>query len=382
MIIDAIEATPVSIPTTRTCTWSFGRSYGHTRTVIRVRSRDGLAGYGEAPGDGPAQVVTARLAPRLVGASAFERETARRLCLGEHRDFGYLADPAGAVAFAGIEMALWDLLGKAMGQPVFRLLGGPVRERAPFVAYAYTVALEEGHAPADVPAIMAGIARDSVAASGASVFEFKVGRHPVEADVETVQAVRAAVGRRVSLAVDANLGMGTDQARRFLSAVGSELADIEEPVATLEEMQRLRNDFGVPVSTHCTDVEKIKHYPAIDNLVGDINVDGGLGGCMRMAAVAASMGKRFWLRSNGETGIGWAALCHFGIACPEADRPAQSLINWCEDDLVDGPVWAVRDGGVRPPEKPGLGIELDEDAFARYAELYRRKGAFTRFDAP
>lgn len=382
MIIDMVEAIPVSIPATRTCTWAYGRSYGHTRTIIRVRTRDGLIGLGEAPGDAPTAVIARRFAPRLVGANAVERETARRLCLGQHRDFGYLADPAGALAYAGIEIALWDLLGKATGQPVFRLLGGPVRERAPFVSYAYTVALEEGHGLAEVPRIMAGLAREGIAASGASVFEFKVGRHPVETDIETVLAVREAVGPSVALAVDANLGMGTDQARRFLAGAGAALTDVEEPVASLAEMQRLRNDFGVPVSTHCTDVEKIAHYPAIDSVVGDINVDGGLGGCMRMAATAAAMGKRFWLRSNGETGIGWAALCHFGIACPEADRPAQSLINWCEDDLIEGPVWAVREGGVRPPEAPGLGVTLDEDALARYAERYRRDGAFTRFDAP
>jgi L-alanine-DL-glutamate epimerase-like enolase superfamily enzyme len=194
--------------------------------------------------------------------------------------------------------------------------------------------------------------------------------------------VRAALGPGIDLAVDANLGMGIDKARRFLAGAGRELVDVEEPVARLDDMQRLRTDFGVPISTHCTDIEKIKHYPGIDNLVGDLNVDGGLGGCMRAATIAASIGKRFWLRSNGETGIGWAALCHFGIACPEADRPAQSLIDWCEDDLIEGPVWHVREGGVRPPEEPGLGIEIDEDAFARYAERYRQKGPFTRFDAP
>jgi glucarate dehydratase len=381
MKIASIEAIPVSIPATRTCTWAFGRSYGHTRTVVRVLTEDGLTGWGEAPGDGSAAVIAQRLAPRLVGANAFERETALRLCRGEHRDFGYLADPAGALAFAGIEIALWDLLGKATGQPIFRLLGGPVRDQAPFVSYAYTVALEEGHALADVPGIMADIAQRSIAASGACAFEFKIGRHPVETDIATVHAVRAALGPKIDLAVDANLGMGIDKARRFLAGAGRELADIEEPVARLDDMQRLRADFGVPISTHCTDFEKIKHYPGIDNLVGDLNVDGGLGGCMRAAAIAAAIGKRFWLRSNGETGIGWAALSHFGIACPEADRPAQSLIDWCEDDLIDGPVWHVRDGGVRPPEKPGLGIEIDQDSLARYAERYRKNGPFTRFDA-
>lgn len=70
------------------------------------------------------------------------------------------------------------------------------------------------------------------------------------------------------------------------------------------------------------------------------------------------------------------------MACEEASRPGQALIDWCEDDLVRGEPWLVRGGGVRPPEAPGLGVELDEDALRHYADLYVRRGAFSRFDAP
>jgi len=382
VIIERVEATPVSVPATRTCTWSFGRSYGHTRTLVRVRTRDGAEGLGEAPGDGAATIINRRFAERLRGTNALEHAFARGRCLGGHRDYGYLADPASELAFAAVEMALWDIVGKQLGVPVYRALGGAARARAPFGAYAYTVALEEGYTEADVPRVMAGIARDAIRETRASIFEFKIGRHSVACDIETVRAIREAVGPDIGLSVDANLGMPIDNARRFLEGVReARLADIEEPVALLADMQRLRRDFGVPLSTHCTDVEKIAAFPDIDNVVGDINVDGGLARCMTLAAVMKSHGKRFWLRSNGETGVGWAALVHFGMACPEADRPAQTLINWIEDDLVKGEPWLVRDGGVVPPALPGLGIELDEDAFGHYAGLYASGRIFGRYDA-
>lgn len=347
-----------------------------------MATKDGLVGLGEAPTDKVAGLIAGRFADRLKGINAAETASARLACLGAHRDFGYLADPLSEMAFAAVEVALWDILGQRLGLPLFRLLGGPVRERAPFVAYAYTVDLADGYGEADVPKVMADIARRSVAETKAAIFEFKIGRHSVGCDVATVHAIRDAVGPSVGLAVDANLAMSVDAARRFLAGAGSALCTVEEPVATLAEMERLREDFGVPVSTHCTDVEKLKAYPRIDCIVGDLNVDGGIGPVMKLAYAMRGMGKRFWLRSNGETGIAWAALCHLGMASIEMERPAQSLMNWCEDDLVEGETWAVRDGGVRPPERPGLGVSLDRAALKHYAALHAKRGAFSRYDAP
>jgi len=381
--IDRVTATPVSIPATRTCTWSLGRSYGHTRTIVEVTTKDGLTGLGEAPTHKVAPLIAGIFAERLKGLLVAETSTARMSCLGTHRDYGYLADPTSELAFSAVEIALWDVLAQAVALPLFRLLGGPVRERAPFGAYAYTVALEESHAETDVPEMMADIARESIARSGAQLYEFKIGRHSVDCDISTVNAVREAVGPRVELAVDANLAMPIDAARRFLDGTrAAKLSMVEEPVALLQDMERLRMDYGVPVSTHCTDPEKLRSFAAIDGVVGDLNSDGGIRGVMRLATIMRSMGKRFWLRSNGETGIGGAARCHLGIACTELDRPAQSLLNWCEDDLIEGEPWHVRSGGVRPPDTPGLGIRLDRKAFKHYADRFQRDGPFSRYDAP
>ena len=72
-------------------------------------------------------------------------------------------------------------------------------------------------------------------------------------------------------------------------------------------------------------------------------------------------------RSRWELGISWAAMCHLGITRAEINRPSQALISWAADDLVVGETRQVRDGGVRPPDTPGLGVELDRKAWEKYA---------------
>ena len=174
--------------------------------------------------------------------------------------------------FSSIELALWDLLGKQADLPLFRLLGGPVRERAPFGAYAYTVDPDEGHTEAKVPDIMAEIASRSIAETGASLFEFKVGRHSDDCDISTIYALRDALGPDVALAADANMGFSLDGAKRLLDGVAKAgLANIEEPVADLAQ---LRAEFDVPVSTHCINLDTLKPFPQIDAVVPNDDVHG------------------------------------------------------------------------------------------------------------
>lgn len=114
--------------------------------------------------------------------------------------------------------------------------------------------------------------------TGASLFEFKVARLPsVDCDIRTVHEVREAVGPEVEIAVDANMSYDREQARRFIAKTKTaNLANIEEPVASLSETARLRDDFGIPVSTHCTMLDALAAYPAIDSVVIDLHAIGGI----------------------------------------------------------------------------------------------------------
>lgn len=366
--IKAVRATPVRVPMTRPATWAHRRLTHFTATIVEIETDDGLLGLGESRGLWSAPLVNDRFAPALVGLSTDDRQAIHRACVPFPFDYGYPERWIDLTAFGGVECALWDLAGQRSGLPLFRLLGGPVRDRAPFVAYAYAMDAAAGRPEAEYPDAMADIASQQVEATGARLFETKVATHSVSTEIAILRAIRDALPRGVDIAVDANMGFGIEDARRFLAGVdGIGLANIEEPVQGLGATARLRREFGIPVSTHCTDLDAVAAHPEIDSVVGDLQILGGISGAIEHMIRAAAMVRWYWLRARWETGIGWAAMCHVGIARPELDRPAQSLIAWVEDDLILGEPWLVRGGGVRPPEKPGLGVTLDRKAVETYA---------------
>jgi len=382
MKIASLRTTIVSVPTVRPCAWSRGTGVGFTRTILELETDRGLVGLGECEGASAAELIRSRLARKLNGVAVDDLDAARQICHIGFADYGSLSDKVTAKAFAAIEMAMLDAAGKAHGLPVYRLLGGATRPQARFGAYGYTFHLPTaGLREQDVPAAMARFAADAIARTGAAIFEFKVGRFSPETDIETIREVRRAVGPSVALGVDANQAYEMDRARRVMRAVADCHLDwFEEPVESFDDLASLRARFDVPLSSHCCDLEKLRYYPAIDGVVGDLHLHGGMTGLPRLAAGTRALGRRFWQRACLELGISWAAMVHVGVACPDLTRESQALIDWVEDDLTLGPTWLLRDGGVIPPEKPGLGVELDRDALAKYAERYCQVGEQTYFE--
>jgi glucarate dehydratase len=366
--ITDVRATAVAVPVRHPRVKLWCQRTHVPRTIVKVETDAGLAGVGETRGRWSAATINERLRPRLVGLDPLDRAAARSRCVVEREDFGFPEEAADRIAFAGIELALWDIAGKHAGKPVYELLGGKLREAAEFAAYGYPIDPDSGIPESAIPATLAALAAESVATSGARVFEFKIARHSLDVDIATVLAVRAALGQGVAIHVDANMNYTMEEARKFLAGVaGAGLGNFEEPVASLVEMERLHAEFGVPLSTHCVLVDAIRRFPGIAAVVSDLPFHGGIDGTLALMRDVAAAGRGFWLRSTWELGVSWAAMCHLGVACREITRGAQGLLNLVQDDLVMGEPWSVRAGGVVPPPIPGLGVELDTDALVRYA---------------
>ena len=384
MKIQSIIATPVSIPTVRPCAWAWGCTLGTTRTILQMQTDDGLEGIGECSGAAPALLISNSLASQLLGHEVGDLAGLRQLCRMDFSDCLSLATPDLVEAFAALEMAMWDLQGKSLGKPLYELLGGAARPMAEFVSYGYLLDLNsQGISESDVPCAMAECARRGLAASGARMFEFKVGRYSLATDIETVREIRAVVGDSVELAVDANMKLDLPRARRFLDSVRPQrLAGFEEPVASYVEMSQLHKEFGILISGHSLDAEKRMHFPDVAGVVGDLHLQGGLSNTPRQAATFASLGLKYWQRACLETGISWSAMVHLGMACPHMGRASQALMDYIEDDLVVGEPWQVKRGGVVAPPLPGLGVSLDLEALVKYHELYLQRGVFSHFDLP
>jgi len=376
MKIDSIIATPVRVPVKRVGQFTRARRTHAERTIVQIICNDGFVGIGETRGLDAARIINHRFAASIVGRSVQEFQGIRASCLPNVPDFGYPEQLVDLNAFAAIDMALWDLAGKRAGLPVYELLGGAVRDAAPYVAYEYTVDPEEGGSLKDVPRKMAEKALHAIKETGATFFEFKVGVYSVDCDIDTVREVRHRLGSGIELGVDSNMSYSYDDASRFLDGVKEcRLANVEEPVSSLANMNALAARYTANVSSHCTSPDMLMNYPHVSGAVGDPHAEGGLLAIRDLSNRFVALGRRYWFRSVWELGISWSAMIHMVMAFPALERPMQALFNHVTDDLIIEDDLAMSNGKCIASQRPGLGVTLDEGALSRYSVAATNKEA-------
>jgi len=367
MKIQSISAIPLGVPIKRVGYFARARRTAAMRTVVEVRCDNGVVGVGETRGTAAAEIIRDRFADVLQGRSITDPAALRSMCLPHRADYGYPDQLVEQSAYAALDMAILDCIGKAAELPVYALLGGKVRNAAKFVAYEYTVDPSEEVAATDVPDRMADKLAAAALATGSDFIEFKVGVYPVTTDIDTIAAVRDRLGPDVSIGVDANMAWDFDTADRFMAATRDYgLANVEEPVADLVGMNRLAERHGMNVSSHATSPETLRQFPAIDGGVGEPHAEGSLMLCRDLSERLAAIGKRYWFRSVWEAGVSWAAMCHMAVAYPSLTRPMQSLFNHLDDDLIEETDFEMTGGAVQVPDRPGLGVTLDRAAIEKF----------------
>ncbi len=358
MKITQLEAVTVSLPRTDTLTTVYATATGATTVVVRLHTDEGLIGIGQtavAPrsygetAEGIQANILAHLAPAVEGESPLNIE---RLVRKMER-----ALPDHWSSHAGVEFALWDLKGKALGVPVYQLLGGKVRAGVDLMGFVHH----------DTPDAMATTATATLAETPFPVLKMKIGLNPEE-DVRRYAAVAQAVQGQAVIQVDGNAGYTLDQAQPALAqmeACGA-LGLIEQPVATWTEMAVLARRLCTPLMAD----EAI--YPPRDALVVvqakaasvalmKITKHGGILNVWKIASIFAAAGLDLSIAIYYD--IIAVAAAHLAAALPCARWP--SPFTNLHDTLLTEPF--VPDGLLlRVPEKPGLGVELDMDKVARY----------------
>ncbi len=353
--------------------FSFSQFEFQTRQVclVKVVAEDGSYGWGE--GYGPAIVVKAGvefLAPLVCGEDPLHVEAIwNKMRL---RALDYARRGVLVAAISAIDIALWDLRGKLLGQPVSVLLGGRRRERVKVYATGlYFTATD------DLVGKLADEAK-GYAAQGFRAIKMKVGLD-VATDVKHVRAVRQAIGADVELMVDANHGYSLSEALRF--ARGIEELDIsffEEPVSPedYEGYRELRERTTIPIAGgECEYLlegfRQLLSGRCVDIAQPDICAAGGLSEVKRIVALARAHHVNVIPHSWG-TGIAFAAGLHLVSALdvlPGRMRMPEPLLEMdrSENPLRDNlttPIFQVEDGVVATPRGPGLGVDVDLDMLA------------------
>ncbi|WP_435065179.1 mandelate racemase/muconate lactonizing enzyme family protein [Halobaculum sp. EA56] len=351
--------------------WIDAREY----CLVRIETADGAVGWGECWGPiaGTRELIADRVAPFLRGRAAEGVESIHGDLVHALRSAYHSTVPAGAVS--GVDLALWDLRGKAAGTPAATLLGG--RRRDAVRAYA------TGHfwPPADEFATV----REAVVSeaeshvdAGFDALKMKIGtrRHfgwGPEYDVELVRAVREAVDDDVALMADANHAYDLPAARR----VADGLADLdveffEEPLPPdrLDAYARLTASSDVPIAggecwAFAPEFRRVADAGAADVLQPDVTSAGGLTSARRAAEIGDAAGLATYPHVFGSA-VALAASLQLLATLPGSPRlEFDRTPNPIREELAVDP---IRNEGteVPVPDGPGLGVEIDPETLAEF----------------
>jgi glucarate dehydratase len=353
--------------------WVPGWSHGHTKGIVEVHTDERIVGVGEVATLDDADYLERRLAQRLVGVDPLDLDGCLTSCVPEHRNLSNLFDDKALRVFGGVELALWDIRGKHLGAPVHVLLGGPARTEVRFSEY-FSFRRGRERTADEVAAYCAGMR----AKHGSSIFEGKVAFGGP--DLEIAQAVRAAIGPDATLRLDANMGWTPAEAERVLPYLEDlNIANLEEPVADLDALARLRRKTMIPVSAHAPALRHAARTGAPDRIVLSLTRLGGIRETVKFIHACELMGIGFWFYS-GDSGVATAGYLQVSAALPYLEQPHQSLLRWYVDDVIAGGPFRPENDFVPVPEGPGLGVELDPDGLARCAEDFARNGELSQLD--
>lgn len=349
--------------------------------ILRIETDEGLVGLGEAPtlpdwgGEfaryyGEDTVTAVRMIEHYFAPVLIGEDPTNISALLNKLDVpvqGHMS------AKSAVDLALHDLAGKAMGVPVYKLLGGKLRDK---IDVCYSVGIADPQQQAEE----AGAA----AADGIKAMQVKMRGNP-EIDLQVIAAVRKAVGDQVELYPDINQGYSTaKQAIMSINAMREyDISAVEQPVEGRRAMAKVTAAVDVPVWTDegvwtPQDALEVIQQNCADAITIYYSKSGGLQRSLQVGHIAAAAGMPTNLNGALETGIGNAANLHLAAALHGNVRPSVIPVTTLEgreickaggvfytDDIVTEP-FEYNDGALTVPEGPGLGVELDMNKVERY----------------
>ncbi|MGB8350464.1 MAG: mandelate racemase/muconate lactonizing enzyme family protein [Gaiella sp.] len=370
MQITSVTTTAVRTSMREPLTWPGGVRQSASGLVVEVLTDEGIRGIGEAPGPTLPTIRTVieqELTQFLVGQDPLRTEWLVHRMEEFSRNWNRIA----AYAISGLEIALLDLKGKALGAPVVELLGGVCSDRVPVVGYLFI----------DEPEANARKAKAFVDA-GYTELKLKVGRDFGQ-DHDAIAAIRDAVGPDVKLRIDANMIWSVPAAIKWIRGLEQfDLQYVEQPVPDFDVagLAQVRRSVAVPIAADeaCTDVRsalELVKQDACDVFVIYPSEAGGLTRARQIAAIAEAAGKWCAIGSWAELGPATIANAHLAAATSTFAFASDTHYPLQSEDVLTQPL-DMSDGLLAVPRSPGLGVELDRVAMDRLANNQVRESVF------
>jgi L-alanine-DL-glutamate epimerase-like enolase superfamily enzyme len=327
-------------------------------TVVTIETDEGIRGYGEATfahffagetEDSARSVVTKSLAPGLIG-----KDPTNILSLVDQMNTAIAGNP---FAKAAVEMALWDIKGKILQTPVYQLLGGYRRKRIPVnhsVSYGSIAEMTEE--------AVQHVSR------GFKTIKIYCGRETPQDDLERIREIRRAVGDGIQIYVESNQRWSFKTTLGLLPYLEElKILFMEQPISVhlWREMKILRERSSIPVAIdegvfNAEDVVRAKQNELADIMNIYVLKAGGILNAKRALDVTESVGLQAFIGSFNELGISIAAGAHLAATLASLPYPCYLIGPMLyEEEILQEPL-DIRDGFLSLPEKPGLGIEVDE----------------------
>lgn len=354
--------------------WAHGQIEGAEVLLVEVETDTGITGYGEciaAPNGRAIKALVDDAAALMIARDPYHgRILMREAYTALFRAQAVCSAPrfSGQI-LAGLEMALWDLLGKSVDRPVHALLGGAAHSEIKYFGFAM------GKTPQEVAS-----EAKAIVAQGFTTIYIKAG-FGASRDLATVRAVREAIGPDPKLRIDPNESWSLLEAKQMTARLSPyDLEFIEQPTRaeSIAALAQLRSTSSVAIAADQSVFTPEEAYDVLRQEAADLIVIGPheCGGLARMtdiARVAQLGGVNICIHGVYETGITACAAHMAAAACPNLDDGNQHMLKFLEWDIVKSPDLMPEAGRMPLLIGPGLGFTLDTENVARAAELFNER---------
>ncbi len=373
-VIPHVISTPLEEP------FSFSQGWVEKRSsmIVEIVTDEGIIGWGESlchglqPPEIAASFVEFCFKPMLLGRDPFDVEVLWEQMYNRTRPFGQYG--AAVNAISGVDIALWDIMGRALNKPIHKLLGGAFRTEVTPYATGFYRKKGQVYPEAGVEEAKQHISR------GFKALKLKTG-FGVDSDIEYVYAIREAVGDDVMIMMDANCAYNVPSARRILiETEGANVHFFEEALAPedIEGYRQLKNLTSTYVAAGENIFGKTGYRNwistnALDILQPDLMSSGGFTECKKIAAMAQAYNTMLIPHVWG-SGIGLAASLQFIASLPATPmslNPIEPMLEYDQsahpfrEDLIYNAISMVN-GKVSIPQQAGIGIEVNRDVLKEY----------------